>query len=87
MYNKFQALFNNILENINAAGAGGSFGTPQQAVYDPANPVSGDTYVPNDSRNIFGGVLPAKSKKGKKKNNKKKNKPLVIRRNLQRKAL
>ena len=86
MYNKFQALVNTILENVNAAGAGGAFGTPQQAVYDPANPVSGDTYAPKDGRNIFGGVLPAKGKKRGKKIGKKKIKPLVIRRTLQRKA-
>jgi hypothetical protein len=91
MYNKFQTVFNNILENINAAGSGGAFGTPQQAVYDPANPVSGNTYAPNDGRNIFGGVLPAKGKKKNKKISKKigkkKIKPLVIRRTLQRNAL
>lgn len=87
MYNKFQILFNTILENMNAAGAGGAFGTPQQAVFDPANPISGNTYAPNDGRNLFGGVLPAKSKKRNKKNKKKKVKPLVIRRTLQRKAL
>ena len=43
MFKNFQALFNTILENINAAGAGGAFGTPQQAVYNPADPVSGNT--------------------------------------------
>ena len=87
MFKNFQALFNTILENINAAGAGGAFGTPQQAVYNPADPVSGNTYAPNDNRNIFGGVLPAKGKKRSKKNSKKKVNPLVIRRNLQRKVL
>jgi len=87
MYNKFQILFNTILENMNTAGTGGAFGSPEQAVYDPTNPVSGNTYAPNDGRNIFGGVLPAKSSKKRKKISKKKVKPLVIRRTLQRKAL
>jgi hypothetical protein len=87
MYNKFQVLVNSILENMNVAGAGGAFGTPQQAVYSPANPVSGDTYAQNDARNIFGAALPAKGKKRGKKNKKKKVKPLVIRRTLQRNAL
>jgi len=91
MYNKFQALVNTILENMNVAGAGGAFGTPQQAIYSPANPVSGDTYAPNDGGNIFGAALPAKGKKRNKKIGKKigkkKVKPLVIRRTLQRNAL
>jgi len=55
MFNKFQALINNIMENVNAAGSGGAFGTPQQAVYNPPDNIdSGNTYAPNDSRNIFG---------------------------------
>jgi hypothetical protein len=87
MLNKFQVLVKTILENINAAGAGGAFGTPQQAVYDPANPVSGNTYAPNDNRNVTGAFFPAKGKKGKRKNNKKKVKPLVIRRNLPKNTL
>jgi hypothetical protein len=94
MLNKFQVLVNTILENMNAAGAGGSFGTPQQPVYSPDNPVSGNTYAPNDNRNVTGAFFPAKGTKGKKngkkigkKIGKKKVKPLVIRRTLPSKAL
>lgn len=55
MFKKFQALFSNIIENVNAAGSGGAFGTPQQAVYNPASNISSaDTYAPNDGRNLFG---------------------------------
>ena len=93
MLNNFQLLVNTILENMNAAGSGGSLGTPQQAIYDPSggNIQSADRYATGDGRNIFGGILPAKStrRKGKKgkKSRKGKVKPLVIRRTLQRKAM
>ena len=90
MLNKFQVLVNTILENMNAAGAGGSFGTPQQPVYSPDNPVSGNTYAPNDNRNVTGAFFPAKGtkrKKNGKKIGKKKIKPLIIRRTLPSKAL
>jgi hypothetical protein len=96
MLNKFQVLVDSILEDV-AAGAGGAFGTPAQPVYNPASNISsGDTYAPNDARNLFGNLLPS-TKKGKSnklskrlknlKNKFKKVKPLVIRRTLQRKAL
>lgn len=87
MLNKFQVLVKTILENMNAAGDGGAFGTPQQAVYDPANPVSGNTYAPNDNRNVTGAFFPAKGTKKGKKKSKKKVKPLVIRRNLPKNTL
>jgi len=56
MSNKFQLLFNNIMENIAAGNmSSGVFGTPQQAVYNPPSNVdSADTYAPNDGRNLFG---------------------------------
>jgi hypothetical protein len=89
MFKNFQALFNNIMENVAAGNMSSEvFGTPQQPNYNPPSNIdSGDTYAPNDGRNLFGGVLPAKGKKRSKKNSKKKVNPLVIRRNLQRKAL
>jgi hypothetical protein len=83
MLNNFQALVNNILENMNAAGAGGSLGTPQEPVYNPPSNVNNsDSMARGDARYVYGGF----SKKGKNKS-KKKNKSLIIRRNLQRKAL
>lgn len=84
MFNKFQQLVSYILEN-NASGAGGVFGTPSQAVYNPpTNVQSGDTIQPGDGRNIYGGVFLATKKKGKRR---KKKTPLVIKRTLQRNAL
>jgi len=54
MASRFQQLIDNIMENMNAAGAGGVFGTPQQAVYNPPSNVnSGDTYAPNNAMNLF----------------------------------
>jgi hypothetical protein len=56
MFKNFQALFNNIVENIAAGNmASNVFGTPQQPIYNaPTNVDSGDTYAPNDGRNLFG---------------------------------
>jgi hypothetical protein len=86
MFNRFQQLVNYILEN-NAAGSGGVFGTPIQAVYNPPiNIQSGDTIQPGDGRNIYGGVF-SDSKKKRKRKNKKNKTPLVIKRNLQRNEL
>ena len=93
MFDKFQGLIKTILENVNASGAGGCFGTPQQAVYNPPTNInSTDSIATGDGRNIFAGVFPEtkrktkKGKKGKKINKKVSNTPLVIRRNLQRGA-
>jgi hypothetical protein len=64
MASKFQQLIDNIMENMNAAGAGGALGTPQQAVYNPPSNVnSGDTYAPNNAMNLFGFPKVAKRKK------------------------
>jgi hypothetical protein len=87
MLNKFQVLVKTILENMNAAGAGGAFGTPQQPVYSPDNPVSGNTYAPNDNRNVTGAYFPAKGTKKGTKKGKNKVKPLVIRRTLPKNTL
>jgi hypothetical protein len=56
MSNKFQVLFNDIMENVAAGNmSSGVFGTPQQAVYGPPSNIdSADTYAPNDARNLFG---------------------------------
>jgi hypothetical protein len=87
MFKKFQILVNTILENMNSAGAGGAFGTPQQASYNPpANVNSGDSIATGDGRNIFGGYLPLETK-NKKKSKKKNKKPLMIRRKLSRKDM
>ena len=87
MFKKFQALVINILENMNAAGAGGAFGTPQQAAYNPPTNVnSGDSIATGDGRNIFGGYLPLETK-NKKKSKKRNKKPLIIRRKLSRKDM
>lgn len=85
MLNKFQTLVQELLEN-NAAGAGGAFGTPQQAVYNPPTDISTkDSLATGDARNVMAGIFPLQKRKGKKKSKTKK--PLVIKRNLQRKAL
>jgi hypothetical protein len=86
MFNKFQILVNTLLEN-NTAGSGGALGTPQQAIFNPPVSISSaDTYAQEDARNVMGGVFPLQGKKkGKKKS--KKQKPLVIKRNLQRNSL
>jgi hypothetical protein len=64
MASRFQQLIDNIMENMNASGAGGAFGTPQQAVYNPPSNInSGDTYAPNNAMNIFGFPKMAKRKK------------------------
>ena len=89
MLNKFQQAFELIMED-NAAGDGGAFGSPSQAVYGPPSNVnSSDSIASGDARYIYGGVFPATKsrKKSKKKNKKKSKKPLVIRRNLNRKEL
>ena len=93
MFDKFQGLINTILENVNASGDGGCFGTPQQAVYNPPTNInSTDSFASGDGRNIFAGVFPepkrsTKNKKSRKKIGKKIGKtPLVIKRNLQRGA-
>lgn len=55
MLNKFQVLFNNIMENVAGNMSSAVFGTPQQAVYNPSNNISTkDTYAPDDNRNLFG---------------------------------
>lgn len=78
---KFQQIINNILENMNAAGAGGVFGAPQAAIYNPPNATSTtDSYAPGDAKNLFGDVEKPKDKK-KMKKWKKKMFP-VMRRNL-----
>jgi len=76
MLKKFQQLFNNIMENMNAAAfPGGAFGDgPGNVTTDP------NTYA---SMSIAG----KPSVKGPKKKRKKYKKPLIIRRTLQRKAL
>lgn len=86
MFNKFQTLVNTILEN-NTAGSGGALGTPQQPIFNPPSSISSaDKYAEHDARVVMGGVFPLqKNKKGKKKS--KKQKPLVIKRNLQRNSL
>jgi hypothetical protein len=62
MFKKFQSLVNTILENVNASSA--VFGTPQQAVYNPPdNANSGNTYAPNDNRNLFGAYETKKSER------------------------
>jgi hypothetical protein len=63
------------MENMNAAGTGGALGTPSTPIYNPDNPVSGDTYAPNNAMNLFG-APPKRGKKGKKG----KKKPLVFKR-------
>jgi hypothetical protein len=86
MFNKFQILVNTLLEN-NTAGSGGALGTPQQAIFNPPVSISSaDTYAQGDARNVMGGVFPLQGKKKRKKKSKKQ-KPLVIRRNLQRNSL
>jgi hypothetical protein len=99
MFKNFQALFNNIMEDITSGNMSSNvFGTPQQAVYNPpSNPNSGDTYAPNDGRNLFGAYetkkrdrKPSNAKKISKKTGKKrptaastkKMFPKVIRRNF-----
>jgi hypothetical protein len=85
MLKKFQALVNTILENMNAAGAGGSLGTPQEPVYNPPSNVnSSDSMARNDARNIYGGEFTVKKRK---KGKKYKKSPLIIRRNLPKKDL
>ena len=56
MFKNFQALFNNIMENVAAGNMSSEvFGTPQQPNYNPPSNIdSGDTYAPNDERNLFG---------------------------------
>lgn len=82
MFNKFQQLINSILENMNVSGAGGAFGTPAEASFNPPdNITSGDTIARGDARNIYGGVF-TKSKKKKKSK-----KPLVIKRTLPKNTL
>ena len=56
MFKNFQALFNNIMENVAAGNMSSEvFGTPQQPNYNPPSNIdSGDTYAPNDGRNLFG---------------------------------
>jgi len=72
MPNKFQVLFNNIIENVAAGNmASNVFGTPQQAVYNPPSNIdSGNTYAPNDARNLFGAY--EKNKRNRKLFNSKK---------------
>lgn len=80
MASKFQQIIDNIMENMNVSGAGGSFGTPQQAVYNPPSDISsGDTYAPNNALNLFGFPKITRRKKPefltfKKKNKSKKKK-------------
>ena len=72
--NKFNRLVIQLLES-NTAGAGGCLGTPAQPIYDPnTQATSGDTYRPNDARNLFGS--PESDKRGKKK--RKKNLPKIF---------
>jgi len=99
MFKNFQALFDNIMENVAAGNlAGNVFGTPQQAIYNPPSNIdSGDTYAPNDARNLFGAYdtkkrdrKPSNAKKMSKKIGKKhptaaattKMFPKVVRRNF-----
>jgi hypothetical protein len=87
--NKFQLLVNKLLsENVggNIAGQGGALGSSSGTPSQFSGP---NVWAPNENRLAqgIGGVLPAKCKKRSKKNSKKKVNPLVIRRNLQRKAL
>jgi hypothetical protein len=64
MASRFQQLIDNIMENMNASGAGGAFGTPQQAVYNPPSNInSTDSYAPNNSINVFGFPKMTKRKK------------------------
>jgi hypothetical protein len=64
MASRFQQLIDNIMESMNASGAGGSFGTPQQAVYNPPSNInSGDNYAPNNAMNLFGFPKITKRKK------------------------
>ncbi len=76
MLNKFQQLFDNIMENMNAAAfPGGAFGDgPGNVTTDP---------------NVYAAMSIAgkPSKTGPRRKKKKAKKPLLIRRNLQRKAL
>ncbi len=72
MFKNFQALFNNIIENVAAGNmATNVFGTPQQAIYNPPSNIdSADTYAPNDARNLFG-AYDTKKKDRKPSNTKK----------------
>lgn len=74
MFNKFQATINNILENINAAGAGGAFGTPSAENIIP-NPTTGKGY----SDNVYAAMSTAipKTPKGKSKGKGRKKKPVL----------
>jgi hypothetical protein len=81
MFNKFQALINTILEDVSSA----ALGTPQQPIYNPPTSISsGDTYAPNDNRNLFGAPPPVKQRKPVNKRNRRRkvktNKFPVIRR-------
>jgi hypothetical protein len=82
MFNKFQQLVNGLLKEMNAAGAGGAFGTPAEAAFNPPdNITSGDTIQRGDGRNIYGGIFPQSKKRKKNK------KPLVIKRTLPKNTL
>lgn len=52
----FEKIVREVIEEQNVAGgARSSFGPGVQAT---ASQFSGDTYAPEDARNVFGGVLP-----------------------------
>ena len=82
MDSRFQLLVSRLLES-NTAGADGCLGTPAQPIYDPnTQATSGDTYAPNDARNLFGSPESDKGGKKKRKKNLPKIFPKVIKRNF-----
>ncbi len=65
-----------------ALSVGVAFGTPIQPIYNPEQPVSSDTYAPNDARNLFGSDESDKVGKKKRKKNLPKIFPKVVKRNF-----
>lgn len=61
----YSIIFQNILFEDNFAGNGGALGSAQTPIYSPDNIVSGDTYAPGDSRNIFGRGKPVIQRRNK----------------------
>jgi hypothetical protein len=86
MFNKFQQLINSILENMNVAGSGGTFGSPQigSEITNPTsiNPAGGYS---SDVKTSMAIAQP--NKKSKKRKKSKKSVLYVARRPLNPKSL
>lgn len=85
MFKKFQTLINNLMENMNTAGAGGVFGSPQAGA-EITNPTSINPAGGYSSDIKASMAIAQPNKKAKKKKTPKSKFP-IIRRNLPKKDL